>query len=113
MAIEDGWVLAWHVADGETISGALRAYEQVRAEHCRRVLATSRAWGQLWHLDGDERLRRNAILRARDTYDYAFVDWLYGPTALTPDQEAEMFQPIALGLSITHRRFPCPVTRTS
>ena len=48
------------------------------------MLTTSRAWGQLWHLDGAKRLRRNAILRARDTYDYSFVDWLYGPTALTP-----------------------------
>jgi 2-polyprenyl-6-methoxyphenol hydroxylase-like FAD-dependent oxidoreductase len=96
MAIEDGYVLAWHVAASQTTGQALNAYEQVRAEHCRRVLTTSRAWGQLWHLDGDKRLRRNAILRARDTDDYSFVDWLYGPTALTPDQEARMFQPIPL-----------------
>jgi 3-hydroxybenzoate 6-monooxygenase len=96
MAIEDGYVLARHVAASETVAQALRAYEKVRAEHCRRVLTTSRAWGQLWHLDGAKRLRRNAILRARDTYDYSFVDWLYGPTALTPDQEAPMFQPIPL-----------------
>jgi 3-hydroxybenzoate 6-monooxygenase len=96
MAIEDGYVLARHAASSQTTAQALRAYEQVRAEHCRRVLTTSRAWGQLWHLDGDQRLRRNAILRARDPRDYSFVDWLYGPTALTPDQEAPMFQPVPL-----------------
>jgi 3-hydroxybenzoate 6-monooxygenase len=102
MAIEDGWVLAQHAATQKTPADtdwdtALAAYQAVRAEHCRRVLLTSRAWGDLWHLDGDKRLRRNAILRARDICDYSFVDWLYGPTALTPAQEPEMFQAIPLG----------------
>jgi 3-hydroxybenzoate 6-monooxygenase len=105
MAIEDGWVLAEHAASraAATPAGvavdwdaALAAYEAVRAEHCRRVLLTSRSWGDLWHLDGPRRLQRNAILRARDTYDYSFVDWLYERTALTVDQEPEMFQPIPL-----------------
>ncbi|NEC66688.1 FAD-dependent oxidoreductase [Streptomyces sp. SID9727] len=102
MAIEDGWVLGEHVArhkapDGTVDwSAALAAYEAVRPEHCRRVLTTSRAWGELWHLDGPDRERRNVLLRARDAYDYSFTDWLYGPTALTPDQEPEMFTPIPL-----------------
>jgi salicylate hydroxylase len=96
MAIEDGYVLARHVAASQTAGQALKAYEQVRAEHCRRVLTTSRAWGQLWHLDGAKRLRRNAILRARDTYDYSFTDWIYGPTALTPDQEPALYRPVPL-----------------
>jgi salicylate hydroxylase len=96
MAIEDGWVLSSHVGRAGIGPAALAAYEAVRAEHCRRVLLTSRAWGQLWHLDGERRERRNEILRARDTYDYSFVDWLYGPTALTPDQEAAMFTVIPL-----------------
>ncbi|MFF2009993.1 FAD-dependent monooxygenase [Streptomyces sp. NPDC058195] len=102
MAIEDGWVLAEHVARNRSADGTVdwtavfTAYEAVRPEHCRRVLTTSRAWGELWHLDGPERERRNALLRARDTYDYAFVDWLYGPTALTPDQEPPMFTPVPL-----------------
>ena len=65
----------------------LAAYQAVRSEHCRRVVLTSRVWGQLWHLDGPRREQRNAILRARDTRDYSFTDWLYGPTALIPDQE--------------------------
>jgi 2-polyprenyl-6-methoxyphenol hydroxylase-like FAD-dependent oxidoreductase len=105
MAIEDGWVLAEHAAsravatpDGLEVDwdAALAGYEAVRAEHCRRVVLTSRTWGDLWHLDGPRRLRRNAILRARDTYDYSFVDWLYERTALTADEEPEMFHPIPL-----------------
>jgi len=97
MAIEDGWVLAEHAASRAVDwDAALAAYEAVRTEHCRRVVLTSRTWGDLWHLDGPRRLRRNAILRARDTYDYSFVDWLYKRTALTADQEPEMFRPIPL-----------------
>jgi len=101
MAIEDGWVLAEHIArhrgpDGIDYDAALAAYQAVRAEHCRRVVLTARAWGDLWHLDGLKRLQRNVILRSRDVYDYSFVDWLYGPTALTPEQEPPMFTPIPL-----------------
>ncbi|WP_456293741.1 maleylpyruvate isomerase N-terminal domain-containing protein [Streptomyces tendae] len=101
-AVEDGWVLGEHVARNRAADGsvdwsaALAAYQAVRPEHCRRVLTTSRKWGALWHLDGLAREQRNALLRARDTYDYAFTDWLYGPTALTPEQEPDMFTPIPL-----------------
>jgi salicylate hydroxylase len=96
MAIEDGWVLAHHVARHRRATGvdwesALAAYQAVRPEHCRRVLLTARAWGELWHLDGDKRLRRNALLRSRDPDDYTFTDWIYGPTALTPEQEPPMY----------------------
>ncbi|WP_431038839.1 FAD-dependent oxidoreductase [Streptomyces sp. P6-2-1] len=102
MAIEDGWVLGQHLDRLRTADGApdwdaaLVAYEAVRVEHCRRVLTTARAWGALWHLEGTERLRRNAILRARAHDDWSFTDWIYGPTALTPDEEAAMFTPIPL-----------------
>ncbi|WP_432180945.1 hypothetical protein [Streptomyces sp. NBC_00063] len=61
---------------------------------------------QLWHLDGVPREQRNALLRARDTYDYSFVDWLYGPTALTPDQEPPMFTPISLSSADAEARIP-------
>ncbi|MDF5753148.1 FAD-dependent oxidoreductase [Spongiactinospora sp. TRM90649] len=103
MAIEDGWVLARHAAAHRAEDGSidwratLTAYEAVRPEHCRRVLTTARAWGELWHLDGLARLQRNTLLRARDTYDYSFIDWIYGPTALTPEEEPPMFAPIPLG----------------
>ncbi|WP_370416594.1 FAD-dependent oxidoreductase [Streptomyces fradiae] len=105
MAIEDGWVLAQHYARlaeaapagaAPDWDGALAAYEAVRVEHCRRVQTTARAWGELWHVDGVAREQRNAIMRARDAYDYSFTDWVYGPTALTPDEEPEMFTPIPL-----------------
>jgi 3-hydroxybenzoate 6-monooxygenase len=96
MAIEDGYVLAEHLAANPDVDGALAAYQAVRPEHCRRVLTTSRAWGKLWHLDGEQRERRNEILRARDRRDYSFIDWLYSTTALTPAEEPEMFKPIPL-----------------
>ncbi|QKG21581.1 FAD-dependent oxidoreductase [Actinomadura verrucosospora] len=99
MAIEDGWVLGEQAArhlDGGGWPAVLAAYQAVRPEHCRRVVTTSRAWGELWHLDGLARRQRNVLLRERDTYDYAFVDWLYGPTALDPSDEPPMFTPIPL-----------------
>lgn len=102
MAIEDGWVLAEHLARhtgdgaGPDPDAALAAYEAVRVEHCRRVQTTARSWGELWHLDGAKRLRRNEILRARETGDWSFTDWVYGPTALTPDEEPPMFTPVPL-----------------
>ncbi|MCW5251460.1 MULTISPECIES: FAD-dependent oxidoreductase [unclassified Streptomyces] len=107
MALEDGWVLGEHAARNRRDDGTvdwertLAAYQAVRPEHCRRVLTTSRAWGELWHLDGLAREQRNTLLRARATHDYSFVDWLYGPTALTPDQEPPMFTPIPLATADT------------
>jgi 3-hydroxybenzoate 6-monooxygenase len=104
MAMEDAWVLAGHVqrqgvkgsAEHGTPTGidweaALAAYNAVRPVHCRRVLTTARAWGNLWHHDGDKRIWRNQVLRDRDTHDYSYADWLYGPTAMTPDELAPMF----------------------
>jgi 2-polyprenyl-6-methoxyphenol hydroxylase-like FAD-dependent oxidoreductase len=97
MAIEDAWVLSEHSKSLRDSSGAvswdavLAAYNAVRPEHCRRVLGTSRTWGDLWHLDGAERERRNGIPRSRDIHDYTYIDWLCGPTALTPEQENPMF----------------------
>jgi len=97
MAIEDGYVLAEHLAaNPDNWDAALAAYQAVRPEHCRRVVTTSRAWGVLWHQDGAKRERRNEILRARDPRDYSFVDWLYSITALTPAQEPELFKVIPL-----------------
>ena len=96
MAIEDGWVLGKHVAHGAGWDAALAAYQAVRAEHCRRVVLTARKWGDLWHHDGTKRLQRNAVLRARNTRDYSFTDWIYGPTALTPGQEPPLYPDVAL-----------------
>ena len=80
--------------------GAIVAIEdgRVLAEHVARPTGHSPGidWAALWHLDGDNREQRNAILRARDTYDYSFVDLIFGPTALTPDQEPDPSQTIPL-----------------
>lgn len=103
MAMEDAWVLAEHVgaqlADARPEGparldwdAALAAYNAVRPEHCRRVVTTARGWGQFWHHDGEKREWRNGVLREREVFDYDYVDWLYGPTALTPDQEPPMFR---------------------
>lgn len=109
MAIEDAYVLSEHVGSQLAAGGsveeldwdaALAAYEAVRPEHCRRVLTTARAWGELWHHVGDQRLWRNAVMRSRDVHDYSFVDWLYGPTALTPEQEPPMFESHEAPLSV-------------
>ena len=60
------------------------------------MVTTARDWGELWHLDGVKRLQRNALLRARDTYDYSYAEWIYGPTALRPEQEPELYRKIPL-----------------
>jgi len=101
MAIEDGYVLAEHLAaNPDNWAAALTAYQAVRPEHCRRVVTASRDWGALWHLDGEKRERRNGILRARDPRDYSFVDWLYSITALTPAEEPTAFKVIPLDTSV-------------
>ncbi|WP_436529490.1 FAD-dependent monooxygenase [Actinoplanes sp. HUAS TT8] len=91
MAIEDAWVLGAHDGDWDA---TLAAYNAVRPEHCRRVMTTARAWGEFWHHDGAKREWRNSVLRGRDVYDYSYVDWLFGATALRPEQEPPMF-PVA------------------
>lgn len=107
MAIEDGWVLAQHVARnrGTGSSGpgdrvdwdaVLAAYNAVRPEHCRRIVSTGRVWGELWHLRGTERLQRNAVFESIDVHEWAFTDWVWGPTALFPQDEPDMFTAIPL-----------------
>jgi 2-polyprenyl-6-methoxyphenol hydroxylase-like FAD-dependent oxidoreductase len=104
MALEDGWVLGEHfkrararaTAAGIDWTGVLSAYESVRTQHTQRVTSSSRAWGELWHLDGLDRERRNVLLRARHTHDYSFIDWLYGPTALFVNDEPPMFETVPL-----------------
>lgn len=49
-----------------------------------------------WHHDRIKRLQRNAILRARDTHDYTFTEWICGPTALTPEEEPGTYPVVPL-----------------
>lgn len=53
-------------------------------------------WGELWHVSGEQRLQRNAIMRGVDPHAWAFTDWVWGPTALFPEDEPAMFTPIPL-----------------
>ena len=36
------------------------------------------------------------ILKSRETTDYSFTDWIWGPTALFPEEEPQMFTEIPL-----------------
>jgi salicylate hydroxylase len=122
MAMEDAHVLAEHVGrqafvpagpgrpaghpTGIDWAQATAAYDAVRPQHCRRVLTTGRAWGDLWHVDGEAREIRNALLRARDVDDYHFTDWIWGPTALTPEDEPPPYRTIPLSWSSVAERVP-------
>ena len=67
----------------------------MRPEHRRRVITTARAWGDFWRLTpGPKQAWRNQVLLDRGEHDYSFLDWLYGPTALTPRRNPAMFTPI-------------------
>ena len=108
MAIEDAWVLAEHVGaqlakGGLDWDAALAAYNAVRPQHCARVVTTARAWGELWHHTGEQRLWRNAVMKSRDPRDYSFVDWLYAQTALHPEHEPEMFRSLDVDTRVTDR----------
>ena len=60
------------------------------------MVLTAREWGRLWHLDGLAREQRNQLLRQRATHDYAYTDWVYGPTALTPEDEPALYPVVPL-----------------
>lgn len=50
---------------------------------CHRVSATARAWGELWHLDGEERVQRNALMGELHSCADAFTGRVSGPTQLS------------------------------
>lgn len=104
MAIEDAWVLSEWVERVGVSGGAatgtptgvdwdevLARYNAVRPPHCKRILETGHPWGELWHVVGEKREWRNAILKSRDIHDYSYTDWLYTRTAMTPEEEMPMF----------------------
>jgi salicylate hydroxylase len=55
------------------------------------VAATPTSWWWAEASAGWPTPWRNAVLRARDVHDYTHVDWLFGPTALTPEELPPMF----------------------
>lgn len=104
MAIEDAWVLGELVAAaGPTGSAAkdsptgvdwdevLGRYNAVRTVQAGRVMEASRLWGALWHHDGAARTWRNEAFQSRDPNDFRYLDWLFGPTALAPQDLPELY----------------------
>ena len=104
MAIEDGWVLAEHVgAQPRPATASVDWTRRARGLRGRppRALPPRRAprpgrGASCGTSTASRRLQRNALLRARDTYDYSYADWIYGPTALTPDEIPPMYKTVPL-----------------
>jgi salicylate hydroxylase len=86
MAIEDGFVLAEHLAGArDDIESALRHYEAQRAPRTARVQRGARRNDMLYHFRWPASFARNMALRAMggrrllDRYDWIY-DWRFAPT---------------------------------
>lgn len=86
MAIEDGFVLAEHLADArDDVESALRRYEAQRMPRTARVQRGARRNDRLYHFRWPASLARNLALRAMggrrllDRYDWIY-DWRCAPT---------------------------------
>ncbi len=80
MAMEDGAVLARHLADGGSLARALLGYEEERRPRTTRVQEASRRNAKVYHLTGPEAVERNrAMAEARGRT----LDWLYRYDATT------------------------------
>lgn len=83
----DGKVLAEHLQaignddwSAEDIEKALQAYDDDRVGPASYIQDTCRVWGDIWHLeDPVAMLMRDEVFKLRDTYDYHYNDWLWGP----------------------------------
>ena len=97
MAIEDGWVLAEHVAADPT-TGTPR---WPRTRRCAPSTAAGwcspRASGATCGTStGPSGCSVTPSCAPATPHDYSFTDWIYGPTALTPDQEPPLYPDIPL-----------------
>jgi salicylate hydroxylase len=77
MAIEDAQALAQCVDAGQTMPGALQAYQQQRKARAERVVATARRNGWIFHLPAPWAQARNAVLAVKGT-EVLGLPWLYG-----------------------------------
>lgn len=83
----DGSSLATHLAAISTgpwsdadVAAAFAGYEADRVALASRVQATSRFWGEMWHVDTRGAVMlRDHLFTTIDRYDYRLYDWLYGP----------------------------------
>jgi salicylate hydroxylase len=79
MAIEDGAVLAHHLACALPMEQAQRAYERDRKGRVSRVWKEARGNGRTYHMAGLLALARNTVLRTTPGQALlARYDWLYG-----------------------------------
>ncbi len=81
MAIEDAYVLSQKLSSMSGHTGALRAYETVRAPRTGRVQQGAFDNAGSFHLSGPAALARNMALRAAGAAPNLFLrryDWLYG-----------------------------------
>jgi salicylate hydroxylase len=85
MAIEDAWVLAQALHEGQDIPSSLRRYAQMRAARCARVVQTARRNAWIFHLSGPIAKARDAYLSLQGSGTIG-MGWLYGfnPCASAP-----------------------------
>jgi salicylate hydroxylase len=87
MALEDGIVLARHIAERRSsMPDALAAYQANRQVRTRRVAVASERNGRIYHLSGPIALARNMALRTMPaSWIMPGYDWLYGWPDLPSD----------------------------
>jgi len=82
MGLEDGFVLANHIAEMPDIDRAFRSYERARARRVMRVQRAARANARNFHFSGPAAAARNAMLRFGEAVSPGALlrryDWLYG-----------------------------------
>lgn len=83
LALEDAWTLAHCLSgvsrDPARFPAALQAYQGLRAQRARRVVAAARRNGKIFHLAGLLAGARNAAMRALSGERVmAGFDWVYG-----------------------------------
>lgn len=82
--------------DREALGAALARYEEARVAFAGSVQTTGRIWGDIWHVEeGAPMALRDEVFRRRDTHDYTFIDWLYGPLQ-DPAAEPSTWRPASL-----------------
>ncbi len=84
MAMEDAVCLAdKYEKSGGNFDAAFAAYQTERIPRAYRVVLSSRELGRIFHVDGVERLVRNAWLKAKTPEQFnSSLEWLYGGNGL-------------------------------
>ena len=78
LALEDAWVLAAMLDRADTVEAGFAAYQQLRQERARRVVATARSNGRRFHLKTPMREIAHLVLKLGGTRVTPDLSWLYG-----------------------------------